>query len=105
MKQRSIHQSFLPCLFAAYMSHKMYPLMLSTFFWNEFLNEGLREMHTAEAHTEKESLSYGVLFHFQQMVNTEQREPNKRWGGKKKGSNHKLRIWLICFPYREIILY
>ena len=56
MKQRSIHQSFLPCLFAAYMSHKMYPLMLSTFFWNEFLNERLREIHTAEAHTEKESI-------------------------------------------------
>ena len=104
MKQRSIYQSFLPHLFAAYMSHKMHPLMLWTFFWNEFPNERLREMHTAEAHTGKESLSYGVLFHFQQIVNTEQREPNERWGGKKKGSNHKLRIWLICFPNREIIL-
>lgn len=56
MKQRSIHQSFVPKLLVACVSHKMYPLMLSTFFWNEFPNEGLRKMHTAKAHTAKESL-------------------------------------------------
>ena len=94
---------FTPFICCLYVSQNVPPYALK-FFWNEFPNERLREVHTAEAHTGKESLSYGVLFHFQQIVNTEQREPNERWGGKKKGSNHKLRIWLICFPNREIIL-